>query len=185
MGCPPVLSRANGPFAATVLFVGEAPGRLGAGRTGIPMSGDVSGIRFDRLLGVAGLQRGNVFVTNALLCLPLDSSGRNRRPRPQELRSCSAWLRETIRMVDPGLVVSMGGVALEALRRIEPHQLSLKLSGQRPVTWNGRLLAAVYHPGARAQVHRSWPEQEGDWRNIGSWVTRLEGQPRPGGMLYT
>src|SRR5215217_5634121 len=41
-----VLSRANGSPGALVLFIGEAPGRLGGERTGIPFSGDQTGRDF-------------------------------------------------------------------------------------------------------------------------------------------
>jgi uracil-DNA glycosylase family 4 len=111
------------------VFVGEAPGRLGAGKTGVPFSGDVAGDRFERLLGEAGLRREAVFVTNAVLCLPLDGRGLNRTPRRRESPSCSGWLRETIDAVQPRVVVAMGRIALEALAEIEPHGLTLAQAG--------------------------------------------------------
>lgn len=105
MGCRPVLSAANGPVTARVLFVGEAPGRFGAGRTGVPFRGDTAGRRFEALLGAAGLERERVFVTNAVLCLPLDPQGRNRRPTSAETAICNGWLRATIDAVDRKSVV--------------------------------------------------------------------------------
>lgn len=177
MGCAPVLSPANGPAGARVVFVGEASGRLGAGKTGVPFSGDVAGDRFERLLGEAGLRREAVFVTNAVLCLPLDGRGLNRTPRRRESRSCSGWLRETIDAVQPRVVVAMGRIALEALAEIEPHGLTLALAGGDPVRWRGGHLAVVYHPGARAQVHRPWAAQVQDWCALGTWLmerARLE-----------
>jgi len=175
MGCAPVLSRANGPVRAPVMFVGEAPGRLGAGRTGVPFSGDVAGARFERLLAEAGLERADVFVTNAVLCVPVDARGRNRRPRPAEVRACASWLEQTIRLVDPAFVVALGGVALAALALIEPHGLAVANAGDGPIRWFGRQLAVAYHPGARAQVHRPWSSQVEDWRRIGSFAREPEG----------
>lgn len=170
MGCPPVLSPANGPGDTRILLVGEAPGRLGAGRTGVPFSGDASGDRFERLLDAAGLSRGEVFVTNAALCLPLDARGRNRPPRPSEIANCTPWLRATVATLQPSLVVAMGAVALRALSRIESHPLTLSAAGQAPVAWNGRYLAATYHPAARAQIHRPLSAQVEDWRHLGAWI---------------
>lgn len=170
MGCRPVLGAANGGASARVLFVGEAPGRFGAGVTGVPFSGDVAGARFERLLGAAGLDRRDVFITNAVLCLPLDAKGRNRTPRTSEVRNCSAFLSETIAAISPELVVAMGRVALGAVRRIEPVALDLKDAGRNPMRWNGRQLAVVYHPGARSQVFRSWDQQTGDWVQLGRWI---------------
>jgi DNA polymerase len=60
-----VLGPANGRLDARVLFVAEAPGRLGGDRTGVPLSSDQTGRNFARLLGAAGLRRDEVFVTNA------------------------------------------------------------------------------------------------------------------------
>ena len=170
MGCPPVLSAANGPAAARVMFVGEAPGRFGAARTGIPFEGDASGHRFARLLAASGLSRHEVFITNAVLCLPTDSFGRNRTPGASEIRNCSNWLAATIETIDPELVVAMGRTALARLARIEPHARTLRDSGQAPCCWNRRFLAVVYHPGARSQVHRGWQKQLSDWRRLGKAI---------------
>lgn len=146
--------------------MGEAPGRLGAARTGVPFLGDVSGRRFELLLTAAGIAREDVFVTNAVHCLPLDAQGRNRRPRTTEVRECSSWLELEIAAVAPLLVVAMGAVALDALARIEPHGLALGRDTGRRVPWYGRELVAVYHPGARSTVHRAWELQVEDWSRL-------------------
>lgn len=151
------------------MFVGEAPGRLGAARTGTPFSGDTAGRRFDLLLREAGMARETVFVTNAVLCLPLDDSNRNRRPTAREQRACTPWLAASLNLVRPALVVAMGGVALQALGRIAFHDLRLQDAGHRFVPWEGRTLAVAYHPAARSAVHRHWELQAEDWR----WLGRL------------
>ncbi|MFQ6020275.1 MAG: uracil-DNA glycosylase family protein, partial [Dehalococcoidia bacterium] len=106
-----VLAPSNGPLAAAVMFIGEAPGRLGAAITGVPFTSDQAGQRFQRLLAEAGLERGQVFLTNAVLCNPL-RDGRNRPPRLREVAACSRWLQAQIDLVDPRLVVTLGTVAL-------------------------------------------------------------------------
>ncbi|MCC7105701.1 MAG: uracil-DNA glycosylase, partial [Chloroflexi bacterium] len=65
-----VLSGANGSPLAPLMFIAEAPGRLGAERTGVPFSGDQAGRSFELLLREARLTRTEVFVTNAVLCNP-------------------------------------------------------------------------------------------------------------------
>ncbi len=92
VGRPRLLSSANGGPGARVVFIGEAPGRLGGDRTGVPFSGDQSGRNFERLLVAAGLARAEVFVTNTILCSPRDERGRNRGPSRQELASCGDLL---------------------------------------------------------------------------------------------
>ncbi len=160
-----VLSWLNGDPAADVLFVGEAPGRRGAELHGVPFHGDVAGHNFEELLAAGGLERGAVFITNAVLCNPRSSAGNNRPPAAAEIAECGAWLRETITLVDPGLVVALGAVALRALARIEAHDLQLSDAG-RTVRWGDRRLAALYHPGARARSRRSLEQQIADWRRV-------------------
>lgn len=169
-----VLGPQSGPAAARILFVGEAPGRLGAGRTGVPFSGDTAGARFERLLTEAGLTRDDIFATNAALCLPLDARGLNRRPAAGEVAACSGWLSATITAVNPGLVVALGSVALAALGRIERHGLILRQSVRSIVPWRGSRFTALYHPAARAQVHRPWPVQVEDWRALGTFLRAEE-----------
>jgi uracil-DNA glycosylase family 4 len=170
------LGVANGPASAEVMFVGEAPGRFGAGRSGVPFLGDESGRRFESLLADAGLTREGVFVTNAVLCNPLDAQGRNRRPKAAEIARCSGFLRRQVVAVNPAIVVALGGVALDALARIEAHGLSLRQTCARPRAWFGRTLVAVYHPGRRALVHRGQAQQVEDWRYLGALVS--ESAPR-------
>jgi uracil-DNA glycosylase family 4 len=165
-----VLGIANGPVPARVMFVGEAPGRFGAGRSGVPFLGDESGKRFESLLAEAGLRRENVFVTNAVLCNPLDAWSRNRRPLTSEMRRCLPFLQEQIDAVQPEVVIALGQVALEALRRIEAHALHLSTGPGRHVEWYGRCLVAFYHPGRRALVHRGEDAQREDWRALGTLV---------------
>jgi uracil-DNA glycosylase family 4 len=157
-----------------VLFVGEAPGRLGAARTGLPLYGDIAGERFARLLGEARLERAQVAVTNAVLCLPLDQQGNNRRPAGGEVSACSGFLAAAIGATRPGMVVALGRVALAALGHIEPHGLTLRTAVGRLVPWRGAVLTALYHPAARSAAHRPWGQQVLDWRRLGDIVSKGE-----------
>jgi uracil-DNA glycosylase family 4 len=152
------------------MFVGEAPGRHGAGKSGVPFLGDESGRRFEALLDLAGLSRDEVFVTNAVLCNPLHANGNNRRPKASEVKRCLPHLREQIEAVDPDLVVALGEVALSALNHLEAHALRLRDATSVPVPWLNRRLVALYHPGRRALVHRRDELQRKDWQELGMKV---------------
>src|SRR5258708_32500553 len=141
-----VLSELNGSTSARVMFIGEAPGRKGADRTRVPFSGGQSGANFDRFLSSIGLAREQIFITSAALCNPRSESGANRRPTQKELTNCSGYLRRTIEIVDPRVIVTLGSVALEALKRIHYHELNLKDSAAKIHQWNGRVLVPIYHP---------------------------------------
>ncbi len=170
-----VLSNANGNIDSKVLFVAEAPGRLGADRTGIPLCGDQTGRNFEVLLGNIGWAREEVFVTNSLLCNPRQANGNNATPSPDEIANCSAYLDMAIELVDPEVVVSLGATALAAVGHIAPHGRALKSSVATRVPWAGRVLFPLYHPGPRARVHRSLPKQRSDFMRLAKLVSPTKG----------
>ena len=103
-----VLSELNGSVAARIMFIGEAPGRKGADRTRVPFSGDQSGANLDRFLSSIHLERKDIFITSAALCNPRSESGANRKPTQKELSNCSDFLRRTIQLVNPRVIVTLG-----------------------------------------------------------------------------
>jgi uracil-DNA glycosylase family 4 len=169
-----VVSERNGSVPARVVFVAEAPGRLGGDRSGVPLSSDQAGNNFARLLQAAGISRDEVFVTNAVLCNPRDAAGNNAPPATAEIRRCSAFLDETLRVVDPLVVVTLGAVALRALDIIVPHDIVVRDSVAIPVRWNGRWLMPLNHPGARALIHRPFLAQVDDYRRLVAFLCSVD-----------
>ena len=147
-----VFSDLNGPVHARVMFIGEAPGRRGADRTRVPFSGDQSGKNFERFLASINLPRSEIFITSAALCNPRADSGANRRPRASEIRNCSDFLRRTIELIEPAVIVTLGTVALDALRLLHYHEFSLKHDAGKIRGWNGRLLVPLYHPSPQVLI---------------------------------
>ena len=169
-----VLSELNGAPDARVMFIGEAPGRKGADRTRVPFSGDQSGANLDRFLSSINLTRKEIFITSAALCNPRSESGANRKPTQKELLNCSSFLRRTIELVDPRVIVTLGSVALEALKRIQYHELSLKESAARIHEWNDRVLVPIYHPSPQVLAsHRREAQQLADYQMVKKAVTRI------------
>jgi len=158
-----VLSEKNGDINSSILFVGEAPGRIGADRTGIPFYGDAAGQNFERLLYTAGLTRREVFVTNAVLCNPRDEKGNNSSPTRREVRNCSLYLSILLDIIRPDIIVTLGHFALMALDIIESHNIELQRDVRRPIKWNEFTVLPMYHPGSRAMVHRSHVDQINDF----------------------
>ncbi|HEX7331798.1 MAG TPA: uracil-DNA glycosylase [Pyrinomonadaceae bacterium] len=169
-----VLSELNGSPDARVMFIGEAPGRKGADRTRVPFSGDQSGVNFDRFLNSIGLTRNEIFITSAALCNPRAESGANRKPTRKELENCSGFLRRAIEVVDPRVIVTLGSVALEALKRIQYHELNLKESAAQIHSWNDRVLVPIYHPSPQVLAsHRREAEQLRDYQVVQKAIHRL------------
>lgn len=172
-GCTRVLSWANGSPDSEIMFVGEAPGRLGADRTAIPFHGDVSGDNFERLLQLAGLARREVFVTNAVLCNPRDEKGNNAPPSRKVVRNCAVNLKEQIDIIRPKIVVTLGAAALSATKFIEEHDLLLSEAVRTANAWFGTTLIPLYHPGARAMIHRNFATQTADYYFVGETLSRI------------
>jgi uracil-DNA glycosylase family 4 len=170
-----IFGRASGRVPAPLMFIGEAPGRLGADETTIPFHGDRAGENFERLLGQSTLSRYDCFVTNAVLCNPRDSDGNNTTPNRLEVNNCTPFLRTQIELVDPKIIVTLGGLALAALKAIEAHDYELASTVRRSLDWNGRELIPLYHPGQRAMVHRSFLNQLSDYRFVAERLQRSMG----------
>lgn len=162
-----VLSELNGNLNPKVFFIAEAPGRQGADRTRRPFYGDKSGENFQKFLDSIELSRENIFITNAVMCSPRKENGANRSPKKSEIKNCSAFLQRTINLLQPKVIATLGSVALEALKSIEYHQISLKNDIGKSFEWNGRILVPLYHPSPQVIAsHRRFTEQLQDFQTL-------------------
>ena len=163
---PAVLSSKNGNLNAKIVFVAEAPGRFGAGRTGIPFYGDKSGDNFEILLAHIGLKRADVFVTNAVLCNPL-KNGNNRRPKTSEIKNCSPFLKKTLDLIRPQVVVTLGSVGLKALNLLLGTIYQLKKDVAKKLITPDFVLFPLYHPSPRVtNWMRPLTQQKKDFKKI-------------------
>jgi DNA polymerase len=160
-----VLSELNGNLNPKVMFIAEAPGRQGGDRTRKPFSGDKSGANFQQLLDSINLKREEIFITNTVLCNPRKPSGANRKPSKGEMKNCADYLKRTVELINPDIIVTLGAVALEALQAIEYHQFTLKREVAQILKWNKRLLIPLYHPSPQVIAsHRRMREQLADFQ---------------------
>ncbi len=167
-----VLSELNGTLEPRVMFIAEAPGRQGADRTRRPFYGDKSGENFQLLLDSIGLTREEIFITNAVMCSPRTATDANRKPTRTEIKNCSAFMKRTLDLIDPLIVATLGSVALEALKAIEPHGLTLKADAGRVVSWYGRMLVPLYHPSPQViAAQRGLGLQLEHFQRLGSLIS--------------
>ncbi len=107
----------EGPSAADVMFVGEAPGDL-EDQAGHPFVGP-AGKLLDTAMMEAGIDRTRAYVTNSVKHFKFVVIERGRRlhkkPNAAELRACDPWLREEIRLLKPRVIVALGATAAQAL----------------------------------------------------------------------
>jgi DNA polymerase len=91
------------------MFVGEAPGRE-EDIEGLPFVGR-SGKLLDRMLAAIGLDRSSVYIANIV---PWRPPG-NRTPTPQESAACLPFTLRQIELVDPDMLVCLGGPSAQTL----------------------------------------------------------------------
>ena len=173
-----VIGPASGSVDAPIMIIGEAPGRLGADASAIPFHGDKAGDNFEAFLEQVGLSRHDCFITNAALCNPKDEKGNNSTPSRVELQNCSSFLKRQIDLVSPLIVVTLGAQALNTIKSIEDHNVELSSGVRKKWSWYGRTLVALYHPGQRALIHRSFFNQLADYRFLAETFARLSKRPR-------
>lgn len=175
-----VLSELNGNINTKVIFVAEAPGRLGAESTGIPLFGDATGNNFETFLSNIGWSRNDVFITNAILCNPQDNDGKNDTPTKEEICNCSYYLNMVLELIKPDVLVTIGAKALEALSAIVEHHYTLKNDVAKLVPWNGMYIFPMYHMSPRAAIHRSLIQQRSDFIALSHEVSPKSGLKKNG-----
>ncbi len=172
-----VLSDLNGSLTPKVLFIAEAPGRQGADRTRRPFYGDKSGENLQILLDSIGLDRKDVFITNSVMCSPRSATDANRKPTVAEIRNCSTFLRRQVELIDPPVVATLGSVALEAVKALEGHFLSLSGHAGSINRWNGRILVPLYHPSPQViAMQRGLTLQLEHFRSVSIAVDKCRGE---------
>ena len=106
----------EGPAGARVMFIGEQPGDQ-EDVIGRPFVGP-AGQLLDEVLEEAGIDRRQIYITNAVKHFKFTQRGQRRihqPPSPEEIRVCRAWLDAERAAVNPALVVLLGGSAGRAV----------------------------------------------------------------------
>ncbi|HZP59362.1 MAG TPA: UdgX family uracil-DNA binding protein [Opitutaceae bacterium] len=137
----------EGSASARVVLVGEQPGDK-EDLAGHPFVGP-AGKLLDRALAEAGINRSDVYVTNAVKHFKFKPTDRKRRlhqkPGSREIAACRPWLEAELSLLAPDLVVALGATAAQ----------SLMGSAFRVTRDRGRLFPAAWARGFIATVHPS------------------------------
>jgi len=143
----------HGNQDADVMFIGEAPG-YNEDVEGKPFVG-AAGKFLDQLLGLAGLKRSEVFITNVLKCRPPG----NRDPLPDEVEACGPYLDRQILIIRPKLVICLGRHSASYVLsrggvRVRSRTWGTSISAVRGQVFRARfeglafLVMPTYHPAA-------------------------------------
>jgi len=97
------------------MFVGEAPG-ADEDEQGEPFVGK-AGQLLTKIIQTMGFTRQTVYIANILKCRP-DTPGQsagNRKPTPEEMKTCLPYLLAQIDLIQPKVIVALGATAVEGL----------------------------------------------------------------------
>jgi len=137
----------EGPVAARVVMVGEQPGDK-EDLAGRPFVGP-AGALLDRALADAGIQRSDVYLTNAVKHFKFEERGKRRihkKPSSTEIAACKPWLEAELAIVRPRILVCLGATAARSV--IGPKHRLLQQRGQFfPHPW-AKAVTATVHPSA-------------------------------------
>jgi DNA polymerase len=108
----------EGPSRAGWLVIGEQPGDV-EDKKGHPFVGP-AGRLFDRALESAGIDRDDIYLTNAVKHFKWARDARSTRrlhktPNRSEVRACFPWLANEIAIVQPRIILCLGAIAAKAL----------------------------------------------------------------------
>lgn len=131
---------------ARVMLVGEQPGDE-EDKLGQPFVGP-AGRLLDRALEAAGVERDEIYITNAVKHFKWQARGKRRlhkTPAQREIDACHPWLERELAAVKPYVVVCLGATAAKAV-----ISKGFKVSTQR-----GQFVESVAAPYVFATLHPS------------------------------
>ena len=99
----------DGNFRSKIMLVGEGPGQK-EDETGKPFMGD-AGKLLNKMLAAIDIKRESIYITNVVNYRPPN----NRKPTTAEINKYSKFLYEHISIINPKILIIMGGTAMEAL----------------------------------------------------------------------
>ena len=150
---------------AKVMFIGEGPGR-NEDLQGEPFVG-AAGHYLNELLGCAGLRREDVFIANVLKCRPPG----NRDPRPEEIQTCTPFLREQTRTIDPEVLVTLGKFSTQFVLKTQVGITRLHGRVQRAGKF---LVFPIFHPAAALYDGAKREALENDFVTLGQLLHQLD-----------
>jgi uracil-DNA glycosylase family 4 len=148
---------------ATVMFVGEGPGR-DEDLQGEPFVGRAGQLLTDIITRGMGFRREDVYIANVIKCRPPE----NRNPEPDEVESCEPFLKKQIDLIRPKIIVALGKFAVQALLKSK-----VSITRLRGVwhDYHGIKLMPTFHP---AYLLRNPGDKKLVWEDIKKVIQELK-----------
>jgi DNA polymerase len=148
----------EGPQNAKVVMVGEQPGDE-EDKKGHPFVGP-AGRLLDKAMREAGLDRDQIYVTNAVKHFKFLERGKRRihaKPSGIEISACRPWLEAELTAIEPELVVCLGATAAQSLMGRD-FRITSERAKFFPHRWARELVATV-HPSAILRMPDRFDEE--------------------------
>jgi len=149
------------PVASKVLLVGQAPGdkEPKLGRPFAWTAGKTLFKWFNASLGWTEDEvRDRMYFAAVCRCFPgKRPEGGDRVPAPDEIDNCSGWLEREFALLQPGLVLPVGKLAIAQF--MPPAPLSDVIGKKFPITYRGHAVDCIPlpHPSGASPWHRMEP----------------------------
>jgi uracil-DNA glycosylase family protein len=139
----------EGKAPAKIMLVGEQPGDE-EDREGHPFVGP-AGRLLDEALAEAGIDRTDVYITNAVKHFKWERGEKSKRrihkkPNAGEIKACRPWLDAELALVKPEVVICLGATAAQAM--LGKDFRVTKSRGQRQSTDYSDAVFATVHPSS-------------------------------------
>jgi uracil-DNA glycosylase family protein len=137
----------EGPADARMMLIGEQPGDQ-EDRSGRPFVGP-AGALLDRALAKVGIERAQVYVTNAVKHFKWEPRGKRRlhqKPTAGEIQACRGWMMAELDAVRPDIIVCLGATAAQAFLG-KKFSVTQRRGEVFETPW-ARFWMATYHPSA-------------------------------------
>src|SRR5690349_24727721 len=146
--CPELRAQAtnlvmgDGNINAEIVFIGEAPGK-NEDEQGLPFVG-AAGKFLNEMLGQAGMQRSDVYITNIVKYRPPN----NRDPLPEEKKAFWPYLLKQLQIIQPKVVITLGRHSMEYF--LPGMKISAIHGEPKRIQFGGHKLVVVplFHPAA-------------------------------------
>jgi DNA polymerase len=145
---------------ARIMFIGEAPGRE-EDIQARPFVGE-AGQQLTGLIEKLGFRREDVYIANICKCRPPE----NRNPEQAETAACFPFLSEQIRIISPGVIMSLGKIATYSLMKpaVPITKFSILRERGKWFEYNGVPVMPTTHPAYwlrnRNDKHQVWKEAQ-------------------------
>ncbi len=151
----------SGDPDAQLVFVGEGPGAE-EDKQGVPFVGR-AGQLLTKMIEAMGLSRDRVHIINVVKCRPPG----NRDPEPDEVASCSPFLKAQLEIIKPKVIVTLGRYASQTLLATTTPMSQLRGTW---TSYQGIDVMPTFHP---AFLLRNPPKKKEVWMDLQEVMTRL------------